>query len=118
MAQEPLAGRLVFKNALWRCFVSLNEAAEIRRGIRRAIHDAKEELAVQRAFEDGQSAQLVGESLASCRLRIPARRNAWERGWLDADRKRAEYDLIRNMSEDEKAVKRQKLSALKEMIGG
>jgi len=66
----------------------MNEAAEIKRAISQVKHDAKEERAVQRAFEDGQTAQLVGETLASCRLKILARRNAWERGWLDAEPKR------------------------------
>jgi ribosome modulation factor len=96
----------------------MNEAAEIKRAISQAKHDAKEERAVQRAFEDGQTAQLVGETLESCRLKIPARRNAWERGWLDAERKRAEHESIKAMSEAEKAEARQKLSAIKSMIGG
>jgi ribosome modulation factor len=93
----------------------VNEAAEITRAISQAQHDAKEERAIQRAFEDGQTAQLVGETLASCRLKLPARRNAWERGWLDTERKRAEYNAIKNISNDEKLQTLKRLSALKAM---
>ena len=96
----------------------MNEAAEITRAISQAQHDAKEERAIQRAFEDGQTAQLVGETLASCRLKLPARRNAWERGWLDTERKRAEHDVLKTMSEAQKAETRQKLSAIKTMLEG
>gem|GEM_PF-1285328 len=66
----------------------MNEAAEIKRAISQVKHYAKEERAVQRAFEDGQTAQLSGKPLPRCQLKLPARRNAWERGWLDAERKR------------------------------
>jgi len=53
---------------------------EIRQALGRHKSEAKEDRAIQRAFEDGQTAQLLGESLASCRLKLPARRNALERG--------------------------------------
>jgi len=96
----------------------VNEAAEIKRAISQAKHDAKEERAVQRAFEDGQTAQLSGEPLTSCRLKLPARRNSWERGWLDTERKRAEQNVIKGMSETEKADIRQNLSSIKTMLEG
>jgi hypothetical protein len=56
--------------------------------------------------------------LKNCRFRNPVRRNAWERGWLESERERGEHESIKAMSEAEKADTRQKLSALKEMIGG
>jgi ribosome modulation factor len=66
-----------------------NERAEIQAMAARLRAEAREEKAIQRAFEDGQGAHLAGEPVTACPLRLPARRNAWERGWQDAEARRS-----------------------------
>ena len=90
---------------------------EIRSEVSRLKASEKEAKVLDAAFDEGRFAFVSGIARDECRFRNPARRNAWERGWLELERERAEYDSIKNMSEDEKAETRQKLSALKEMIG-
>lgn len=70
------------------------------------------------AFDEGRFAFVSGISRDGCRFRNPARRNAWERGWLASEQERAEHDSIKSMTEEEKTETRGKLSALKAMIGG
>ena len=91
---------------------------EIRAEIRRQKASEKEARALDAAFDQGRFAFVSGILRDACPFRNPARKNAWERGWLESERERAEYDAIKNMSEVEKADTRQKLSALKELIGG
>ena len=91
---------------------------EVRSEISRIKASEKEAKALDAAFDEGRFAFVSGISRDECRFRNPARRNAWERGWLESERERAEHDSIKNMSEAEKAEARQKLSAIKSMIGG
>ena len=69
-----------------------------------------------RAFEDGQSAFLVGTPLASCRLRSPAKRNAWERGWRDAERIQLEQDALKNLSKSQKEAILSALGKIKDHL--
>lgn len=91
---------------------------KIRSKISRIEASEKEAKVLDAAFDEGRFAFVSGVSRDECRFRNPARKNAWERGWLESERERAEHDSIKGMSEDEKAETRQKLSALKDMIGG
>ena len=94
------------------------EHSEIRSEVSRLKASEKEAKVLDAAFDEGRFAFVSGMPRDECRFRNPARRNAWERGWLESERERAEHDSIKGMSEGEKAQTRQKLSALKEMIGG
>jgi len=91
---------------------------EIRAEVSRIKASKKEANVLAAAFDEGRFAFVSGISREECRFRNPARRNAWERGWLESEREREEHGSIKGMSEDKKAETRQKLSALKEMIGG
>lgn len=91
---------------------------EIRDEIQRNKASEKEGRILNAAFAEGRFAFVSGIARDECRFRNPARRNAWERGWLESERERAEHESIKAMSEAEKAVTREKLSALKSMIGG
>lgn len=92
--------------------------AEIRSEVSKLLASEKEARILDSAFDDGRFAFVSGITRDGCRFRNPARRNAWERGWLESERERAEHDSIKTMSEAEKAEAREKLSALKAMIGG
>ena len=91
---------------------------EIRSEVARLKASEKEARVLDAAFDEGRFAFISGIPKEGCRYRNPARRNAWERGWLESERERAEHDSIKSMSEDEKAETRQKLSAIKSMIDG
>jgi ribosome modulation factor len=91
---------------------------EIRSEVRRIKASEKEAKVLDAAFDEGRFAFVSGVSRDECRFRNPARKNAWERGWLESERERAEHDSIKNMSASEKAETREKLSTLKSMIGG
>jgi ribosome modulation factor len=91
---------------------------EIRAEASRIKATEKELKVLESAFDEGRFAFVSGIPREECRFRNPARRNAWERGWLESERERVEHDSIKNMSEVEKAEARQKLVALKEIIGG
>lgn len=91
--------------------------AELRAEVSKLKASEKEAKILEAAFDEGRFAFVSGISRDGCRLRNPARRNAWERGWLESERERAEHDAIKRMSETEKTATRQKLSALRTMIG-
>ena len=76
---------------------------EIRAEIRRQKDSEKEARALDAAFDHGRFAFVSGILRDACPFRHPARKNAWERGWLESERERAEYDSIKDMSEVEKA---------------
>ena len=92
--------------------------AEIRSEVSKLRASEKEAKILDAAFDEGRVAFISGITRDGCRLRNPARRNAWERGWLESERERAEHDAIKTMSESEKAETRKKLSALKLRISG
>ncbi len=85
---------------------------EIRAEVSRIKASKKEANDLAAAFDEGRFAFISGISREECRFRNPARRNAWERGWLESERERAEHDSIKNMSEDEKAKTRENVSSL------
>ena len=91
---------------------------EIRSEVSRIKASQKEAKILDAAFDEGRFAFVSGIARDECRFRNPERRNAWERGWLESERERAEHESIKNMSEAEKAEARQKLSAIKSMIDG
>jgi len=91
---------------------------EVRAEVSKLRASEKEARILDAAFDEGRFAFVSGITRDECRFRNPARRNAWERGWLESERERAEHDSIKSMSEDEKAETRQKLSAIKSMIDG
>jgi len=91
---------------------------EVRAEVSKLRASEKEARILDAAFDEGRFAFVSGITRDECRFRNPARRNAWERGWLESERERAEHDSIKAMSEAEKAETRQKLSAIKSMIGG
>ena len=91
---------------------------EIRAEVSRLKVSENEARILNAAFDEGRFAFISGTPKENCRFRNPARRNAWERGWLESERERAEHESIKTMSEAEKAEARQKLSAIKSMIGG
>ena len=69
-----------------------------------------------RAFEDGQSAFLVGIPLDSCRFRSPAKRNAWERGWRDAERIQLEQKALKTLSNSQKEEILSALQKIKDQL--
>ena len=89
---------------------------EIRSEVNRLKASEKETKVLDAALDEGRFAFVSGIPREDCRFRNPARRNAWERGWLESERERAEHDTIKDMSDDEKAKTRQWLSMLKEII--
>ena len=89
---------------------------EVRSEISRIKASKKEAKVLDAAFDEGRFAFVSGVPRDECRFRNPARKNAWERGWLESERERAEHESIKGMSESEKAEMREKLSALKMMI--
>jgi len=89
---------------------------EVRAEVSKLRASEKEARILDAAFDEGRFAFVSGITRDECRFRNPARRNAWERGWLESERERAEHESIKNMSEAEKAEARQKLSAIKSMI--
>lgn len=89
---------------------------EIRAEVSRLKISEKEARIIDAAFDEGRFAFVSGITRDECRFRNPARRNAWERGWLESERERADNDLIKNIGEPEKAETRQKLAAMKTMI--
>jgi ribosome modulation factor len=90
--------------------------SEIRSEVSKLRASEKEAKILTAAFDEGRFSFISGISRDGCRFRNPARRNAWERGWLESERERVEHDSIKTMSEGEKAETREKLSALKAMI--
>jgi ribosome modulation factor len=91
---------------------------EIRAEIERLKASEKEARVLDAAFNEGRFAFVSGLARDECRFRNPARRNAWERGWLESEREKVEQDSVKGMSEIQKAATRAKLSALKEIISG
>jgi ribosome modulation factor len=91
---------------------------EVRTEVSKLRASEKEARILDAAFDEGRFAFVSGISRDECRFRNPARRNAWERGWLESDRERAEHESIKAMSDNEKAETREKLSALKAIIDG
>ena len=86
---------------------------EIRAEVSRIKASKKEANDLAAAFDEGRFAFISGISREECRFRNPARRNAWERGWLESERERAEHDSIKNMSEEQRLQTITRLSALK-----
>ncbi len=93
-----------------------NIAPEIRAELSRIKASKKEAKVLDAAFDEGRFAFISGIARDECRFRNPARRNAWERGWLESERERAEHDSIKSMSASEKAKTRENLSSLKQMV--
>ena len=90
---------------------------EIRNEVSHLKASQKEARVLDAAFDEGRFAFVSGITRDECRFRNPARRNAWERGWLESERERAEHDSIKSMSEAERMATREMLSALKSMMG-
>ena len=90
---------------------------EIRAEVSKLKASEKEAKILDAAFDEGRFAFISGITRDGCRFRNPARRNAWERGWLESERERVEHDSIKAMSEAEKDDTRGKLLALKAIIG-
>lgn len=80
---------------------------EIRSEVGKIKASEKETKILDAAFDEGRFAFVSGISRDGCRFRNPARRNAWERGWLESERGRAEHDSVKARSEYEKAKPRQ-----------
>ena len=91
---------------------------EVRTEVSKLRASDKEARILDAAFDEGRFAFISGTPKEGCRFRNPARRNAWERGWLESERERAEHESIKAMSDNEKAETREKLSALKAIIDG
>ena len=89
---------------------------ELRAEVSKLRASEKESRILDSAFDEGRFAFISGVPRDDCRFRNPARRNAWERGWLASEQERAEHESIKAMSEGEKAKTREKLSALRAMI--
>ena len=89
---------------------------EFRTEVSKLRASEREAKILDAAFDEGRFAFISGITRDGCRFRNPARRNAWERGWLASAREGAEHDSIKGMTEIEKAETREKLSALKAMI--
>lgn len=90
---------------------------KVRAEVSKLRTSEKEAKIIDAAFDEGRFAFVSGITRDDCRFRNPARRNAWERGWLESERERAEHDSIKGMTEIEKAETREKLSAIKALIG-
>lgn len=89
---------------------------EIRAEVSRIKASKKEANVLAAAFDEGRFAFVSGILREECRFRNPARRNAWERGWLESEREREEHGSIKGMSASEKAKIRENLSSLKQMV--
>jgi len=90
---------------------------ELRAKVSKLKASEEEAKILDAAFDEGRFAFVSGITRDGCRFRNPARRNAWERGWLESERERAEHESIKTMSESERAETRRKLSDLKSIIG-
>ncbi len=84
---------------------------EIRGELSKLLASENDARILDTAFDEGRFAFVSGIPRDGCRFRKPARRNAWERGWLESERERVEHDSIKAMSEAEKAETRDRLSA-------
>lgn len=71
---------------------------------------------IEQAFQDGQSAFLAGFPQSACRLRTASKRNAWERGWLDAERMGIEQEAVKNLSTSDKAEILSALGKVKDLL--
>ena len=89
---------------------------EIRSVVARQRAEARETKAELRAFQDGQAARLGGDGIDACRVRVPGRKNAWLRGWQDADRQQAERASRLNLSESERCVGREKINEVRSSV--
>ena len=96
---------------------AMAELTEIRQALGRQKSEQREERAIQRAFEDGQTAQLSGEPLTRCRLKLPARRNAWERGWHEAHRVMEEERARRSLKPEDSMRIRDAIKGLRDQFG-
>lgn len=76
---------------------------ELRSKVSKLSSSEKEAKILGAAFDEGRIACVSGISREDCRFPNPVRRNAWERGWLESERKRAGHDSIKDMSESERA---------------
>lgn len=90
--------------------------AEIRSEVSKLRASEKEARILDAAFDEGRFAFVSGITRDGCRFRNPARRNAWERGWLASEQERAEHESIKIMTADEKGETRKKLSAMRAAI--
>ena len=71
---------------------------------------------IEQAFQDGQSAFLAGIPHSGCRLRTVSKRNAWERGWLEAERMAIEQEAVKNLSTSDKEQILSALSKVKDLL--
>jgi ribosome modulation factor len=91
----------------------MSEPNELQSWISRLRSEAKVQKEERRAFEDGQTAFLSGEAITACRLKLPARRNAWERGWHEAKRSRIELEAIKTMTAQERKRIKESIETLR-----
>lgn len=68
---------------------------------------------VRRAREDGRTAYCAGEPVESCRLKKGHKRNAWLRGWHEAQRQTDEWQAVKAMPDSQKTTIRARLADIK-----
>ena len=89
------------------------ESSEIRSAIARLRAGERMSAALRAAFDAGYQARLSDVPVSACRLRRPDRRNAWLRGWLEAERVLSEAEAVRSLSPGERAKGLEALAVLR-----
>jgi ribosome modulation factor len=79
---------------------------------------AKHDRETQRAHEDGRMAYCAGIPRTGCTARKAHKRNAWLRGWYEAQHQTEEYQAIKAMPTEQKAAIRDKLAEIKAKLNG
>lgn len=90
--------------------------AEVRSHKAALKAEARYERDVRRAHEEGRTAFCVGQEKEACNLRAGHKRNAWLRGWAEAQRQNEDYRACQAIPEPQKAVIRAKLAEVKTIL--
>ena len=84
---------------------------------RKNPHPIKLSFAMAELTEIRQTAQLSGEPLTRCRLKLPARRNVWERGWHEAHQVLEEERACRSLKPEDRMRIRDANKGLRDQFG-
>lgn len=80
------------------------------------LEKAYKDKRLQTAFEMGRAAYLSKEPVTACRLRAPARKNAWIRGWREAEQYFLEIRTRAGMDPEERRKTAERLSEVRDWI--
>lgn len=87
---------------------------DLKSAIRKVIVTGMDARQIKSAFDEGRFAFASGITRDECRFRNTAKRNAWERGWLESEREKIEHVGIATLSDADKAeIRLLRLSEIK-----